>query len=192
MTSILESFNDPHARHAMIVHLPIAGSLLGLALLALLAAFRFKPVGLRVAVTAVYAAITVGAVLAADAGEAAEENVEHSVPALTSVEESALEAHEEAGEGAWVWLLAPAALSLGMFVPKKKLRVIAGGATLLAAAASAGWISWTGHLGGELVYTHGLGVPAREKAAGADVARPEQPAGRDRDGERNGEEDDNR
>lgn len=42
MTSILESLNDPHARHAMMVHLPIAGSLLGLGLVVLLAAFRFN------------------------------------------------------------------------------------------------------------------------------------------------------
>jgi len=186
MTSILESLNDPHARHAMMVHLPIAGSLIGLGLLVLLAAFRFKPIGLRVAVTAVYAAITVGAVLAVDAGEAAEENVERSVPALTAAEEAALETHEEAGEGAWAWLLAPAALSLGMFVPKKKLRVIAGVATLLAGAAGAGWMSWTGHLGGELVYTHGLGVPARGQA-GADGAAPSRPS---EERERRQEEDD--
>jgi len=190
MTSILESLNDPHARHAMMVHLPIAGSLIGLGLLVLLAAFRFKPVGLRVAATAVYAAITIGAVLAADAGEAAEENVERSVPALTAAEEAALEAHEEAGESAWVWLLAPAALSLGMFVPKKKLRVMAGVATLLAGAAGAGWVSWTGHLGGELVYKHGLGVPARGQAGADAAALSGQPAGRERDREERREEDD--
>ncbi len=116
---------------------------------------------LRIAVTAVYAVITVGAVFAVDAGEAAEERVEHSTPPLSAAEEAALEAHEEAGEGSWAWLLAPAVLSMGLYLPKKKLRVAAGALTLLAGVAGAGWMSWTGHLGGELVYTHGLGVPAR-------------------------------
>ncbi len=98
MQSILESLNDPHARHAIMVHLPIAASVIGVGLLVLLAVFRFKPIELRLAVSGLYIAATIGALLASNSGEAAEENVERSVPALSAVEESA-EEHEEMGIG---------------------------------------------------------------------------------------------
>lgn len=162
---MLSSFADPHARHALLVHLPIVLGVLGIVPCLVFALSGFKSKVARAVCIAWFAAASAGAWLAAEAGEEAEERVEGT--ALTPVEKAAIHEHEELGEGGWVWPLIPAVLLGATLVPKKQVRV---GAGVLAAAASVGvavWIAQTAHLGGRLVYVHGLGVPERGAAVDA-------------------------
>lgn len=95
--------------------------------------------------------LTVGGGLAAvQTGEQDEEVVERVVP------ESFIEQHEERAE-AFVWVSgAVLALALGALVLKKEgaRRVLATGVTA-GTLAMALLAAWTGHSGGELVYSHG-------------------------------------
>ncbi|MCC6678828.1 MAG: hypothetical protein IT436_16990 [Phycisphaerales bacterium] len=173
LQDLMQTLNDPHARHAMMVHLPIAGAFLAMFISLIWALTRFRSTGLGASAAVLFLTASLGAALAANAGEAAAESVEGSP--MTPTEKAALEQHEELGENGWIWPLIPAALiGLAAFsrspAPGKitRIRVVTG---LLALAGSVGvsvWVANTAHTGGALVYTHGLGVPAR----GAAPARP--------------------
>ncbi len=168
---MLSSFADPHARHALLVHLPIVFGVLGIVPCLVFAVSGFKSKIARVVCIAWFAAASAGAGLAAGAGEEAAEGVESA--ALTPVEKAAIHEHEELGEGGWMWPLIPAVLVAVTLVPKKQVRV---GAGVLAAAASVGvavWIAQAAHLGGRLVYVHGLGVP--ERGTALDAVPPASP-----------------
>ncbi len=170
--SFADAFNDPHARHALLVHIPIA-----LALLGILPALAWLVTGARQRTLALvasccFAIASAGAALAAEAGEDAAESVEKA--GLTTVEKQALEKHEELGENGWVWPLIPCVvLLLAGFPQKGGLRLGLGALGVLAGAGVGVWVALTGHAGGQLVYTHGLGVPARTPGAAA----PAKPGG---------------
>lgn len=178
LNDLLQSLNDPHARHAMMVHLPIAGSLLGLLLTFIWALTRFRSTGLGSAAAVLFLCGSLGAALAARAGEAAADGVEGT--ALSAAEKQALESHEELGENGWIWPLIPAALiGLGLIArtpePKQvnRIRVAMGVLGLVGGVGVAGWVATTAHEGGKLVYTHGLGVPARGAGPAAPGALPQ-------------------
>lgn len=161
-SAIMDSFADPHARHAILVHWPIVLMPVGLALLLWFAGTGFKRRGVGVAAVLALLGATGGAGLAAGAGEEAYERVEHATPALNAGEKAALERHESLGEGAWLWPAGCAALAAGGLIPKP--RRLGVGLGLLAIVATLGVsvrFAWTAHTGGVLVYEHGLGVPAR-------------------------------
>ncbi|HRQ73012.1 MAG TPA: hypothetical protein PLU35_08300 [Phycisphaerales bacterium] len=162
MQGILETLQDPHARHAMLVHFPIVLALVGIVPLIIHLAMKARSRGLGLALVAWYAAASIGAALAANSGEAAEEGVE--ALSLTPAEQAALERHEELGENGWIWPLIPAAFAAATLVPRPRLRIAAGGLAIAAGAGVAVWVGATAHAGGELVYKHGLGVPARGAA----------------------------
>mgnify|MGYP001226824110 CR=1 FL=1 len=159
MQGMLDTLQDPHARHAMLVHFPIVLALIGVVPLVIHLAMKARSRGLGLALLAWYAAASIGAALAANSGEAAEEGVE--ALSLTTAEQAALERHEELGENGWIWPLIPAALAAVTLVPRPRLRIAAAGLALAAGAGVAVWVGATAHAGGELVYKHGLGVPAR-------------------------------
>ena len=159
---MLSSFADPHARHALLVHLPIVFGLLGIVPCLVFAATGFKSKAARVVCIAWFLVASAGAGVAAISGEEAEEGVEHS--GLTAIEDEALEAHEELGEGGWIWPLIPAVLIGVTFVPKKQLRIGAGSLAVIASVGVAVWMAQTARLGGKLVYVYGLGVPERGAA----------------------------
>ncbi len=162
LDSLIQTLEDPHARHAAFVHAPIVLCLLApVAAIALaITRFRHRPTGLLL--IAVLLAASLGAGLAAGAGEEAYERVEESTPPLTTLEHDALEKHEELGEGGWMWPAGAAVLAALTLVPVPKLRLVAGGLTVAACLGVAGWAAVAGHTGGQLVYEHGLGVPARQ------------------------------
>ncbi len=159
---MLSTFADPHARHAILIHLPIVFGLLGIIPCLVFAATGFKSKAARVVCIVWFLMASAGAVLAANSGEEAEELVEHS--GLTAVEEEALEEHEELGEGGWMWPLIPAVLIAVTAVPKKQIRFAAGSLAVVASVGVAVWVAQTAHLGGKLVYVYGLGVPDRGTA----------------------------
>lgn len=162
LQDISNALADPHARHAMMVHWPIVLMPVALALLVWFAATRRKMKTVGIAAVVAFLGAMAGAGLAAGAGEEAYERVEDASPPLTAAEHDALERHEELGEGAWLWPLGCAALAAGALLPRPKK----AGALFLALAVIASLgvtarFAWTAHTGGELVYTHGLGVPSR-------------------------------
>lgn len=180
---MLSAFTDPHTRHALLGHLPIVFGLLGIVPCLVFAATGFKSKAARLVCIAWFALASVGAGLAAGAGEEAAEGVERG--AITTAEKSAIHEHEELGEGGWMWPLIPAALIAVTLAPKKQVRI---GAGALAAAASVGvavWIAQTAHLGGRLVYVYGLGVP--ERGAAVDGVWP--PRGEVGEDEQDGDDD---
>jgi len=159
MNELLQTWNDPHARHAALVHLPIAIGLLGVPLLVALAGTRFKSNALRLAAVAAFAVAALGAWMAAEAGEAAAEVAEAG--GLSQLEHAALEKHEELGELGATWPVVVGVLVLVTFVNVKAVRLSAGALAVVASVVFATWVGLTAHAGGRLVYTHGVGVPQR-------------------------------
>lgn len=157
LANILDSLNDPHARHAMLVHTPIVLGSLGVVPLIALAATKFRNVTLKVVCIAWFLVASGGAAMAINAGEAAEETVEGGLAPAAAL---ALEKHEELAENGWLWPLIPAALVGLTFIRKRTAAVAAGALAIAAGAGVAGWVALTAHEGGRLVYKHGVGVPA--------------------------------
>jgi hypothetical protein len=159
MNSLLESLADPHARHAMFVHLPIVLGLLGIAPLIALAFTRFTSRGLRVATIAWFLFLSASAGLAAVSGNAAAQGLENGATALAPDDRAAVAVHEQRGERAWIWPLIPAALLAAGTHPR--WRTTAGTGAVLAGLGVAIWFGVIAHAGGRLVYARGLGVPVR-------------------------------
>lgn len=158
-------FNDPHARHAMIVHWPIVLCAL-LPLLVLLVAFTkgknrtliFLALGASVLACA-------SAFMAERSGEAAEFSLSARYAPISAAEGAAVHEHEELGENGWVWPLIPGVFLGVLTVPIKRSTTRWGliAMALLGSFAGVAWVSLTAHAGGKLVYAHGLGVPGRVK-----------------------------
>lgn len=159
--SFRQSLNDPHALHAMLVHFPIVMSLFGAALLIALALVGFRSRGLKLLIAMVFLIASAGALMAKSAGEEAEEHLEEHIPPLTQVEHDAVEEHEDVGSWVWVWALAPAALTGLSLTKRRRVRLVMGLAALATGLGAAGAAGYTAHLGGRLVYVHGLGTPDR-------------------------------
>lgn len=159
--SMRQSLNDPNAFHAMTVHLPIALGIVGALLAVAMALVGFRSRGLAAVTALCFLAASAGALVARSAGEDAAETLENPAAPLTVEEHFAVEEHEEAGENLWIWTLVPGALA-GMTVTKRRrVRLIVGVVAVAAAFAGAGATIRTAHLGGVLVYQHGLGAAER-------------------------------
>lgn len=157
--SMMQSLQSPARTHAMMVHLPVAGVMLGLMLVIALAITRGRSVGLRWAAFLTLLATTAGAVVAWQTGERAEGAITAS---LTPEAMDLLSEHYELGERAWIPIAAATALLLITLVRIVAVRMIGLGLTAIALLVALGWVSVTAHIGGKLVYVHGVGVPASE------------------------------
>jgi len=177
MPDIFATWSDPHARHAMLVHFPIVLGLLGVVPLLGLAFYKFNCRSMACACILWFVLASIGAGLAAGAGEEAEHSAEEVMPPLTSVEEAALHEHEELGEGGWRWPLIPAVLAAFTLIPRRPVRIAAGIAAIVASLGVALWVANTAHHGGKLVYTYGVGVPSRSASLSSDQPPAPQDAG---------------
>jgi uncharacterized membrane protein len=171
MNQFLESWADPHARHAMLVHTPIVLAMLGVPLVIAAAVLTGRSEGLarflRTLALAAFIVASGGALVAAQAGHAAADALQSHHPPLLPAEESAIAIHRSRGSIAWIWPLIPAAL-LGLAQCGNRGRSSAPWC-VLAVVASLGVATWYGviaHAGGRLVYRHGLGVPVRQSIVG--------------------------
>lgn len=181
-------FNDPHIRHAVLVHFPVVFGLLGiLPLLALLmTGLKSKP--MKVVCIAWFLLASGGAALAANSGEAAVDHLGVRSPNITHDEHEAIEAHEELAENGWIWPLVPAALVLLTFPGKGAIRKTAFVVSCVAALGVAGWVGLTAHRGGKLVYDLGIGVqtrtvpesPAKPPALDDDERSGDEPSAEDK------------
>lgn len=168
MDTLLESWNDPHSRHAMLVHLPIVLGTLGVVPLLALAWTGFKSDRLKWTIAACFLVASAGSLLAANAGQAAADRIERVWAPLSPLEREVIAQHERRGERAWIWPLIPAALVLATLSARRSVRLGAGTLAAAAACAVAVWMGVIGHAGGRLVYAHGLGVPERTMRAERD------------------------
>jgi len=169
---MLQSLDDPHSRHAILVHFPIVLGALGLIPVLAFAVKKFDSRWASGVCVVWFLGAMVGLGLASGAGEEAYERVESTRPPLSQAEEAALEEHESLGEGAWLWAL-PAVLLAGVtLVPKTPVRLGAGILLIAAAGMLGGFVAVTGHTGGKLVYEYGLGVPLRGQAPAAATGTP--------------------
>lgn len=190
MTAFLDLWSDPHARHAMLVHIPIFLGAFALIPLLFLGATRFRSTALKLLCVLWFVGASLGALVAIEAGEEAEETVEHGLVPLTLAAEQTLERHEELGERGWIWPLIPAALVALTLVPAgapredgtRRRRTLQVGAGVLAMAASVGlgvWVGLVADQGGRLVYVHSAGVPA-QTGSQPDAASADSPVNRER------------
>ncbi len=168
MESMLESLRDPHARHAMMVHLPIIFGLLGVVPLAALCLNRLRSDRLRWIVVAWFLTLSLSSLVAAHSGAAAARNLERLSPPLHPRDAAAVAKHEHRGGRAWIWPLIPCALVA--LTARPRVRPYAGAAAMVAAAGVALWFGVIAHVGGRLVYARGLGVPARQVEDAVQVA----------------------
>lgn len=175
----------PQALHAATVHFPVALAILGVPLL-LLAALRKKDSTLRWLTTAAYAALAISAFVAVFTGERTAEAVPDGAPQEAW---DLIAQHEEMAEKVWVFAVATAVLAALSALKNPKVRKAGMILAIIAAVATAGWVSLVGHLGGSLVYQHGVGtpdlgaspdaqppVPAESGEAGAESVGPEDDA----------------
>ena len=140
----------PDPLHPSIIHFPIALSLVGV-LLDLLSRFRrarsLEPAG---AVLMVLAAA--GAVVAVLTGHAASD--EAVVPKAAA---ALVGRHEQLGEIA-MWLLIGVAVIRLLLAARGWFRGVAAWAYLVLAATAAVVVGYQGHLGGQIVFKHGVGT----------------------------------
>lgn len=166
MNHWLEALNDEHARHALLVHLPITLSIVGALPLIALAIGGFKNKTLKWVCIGCFTIASAGGYFAMEAGEDATKHIyqEHN-PRPTQAEREAIHEHDELGEKVWIWAILPAVLIGVSLVPKRKIAVTAGALGLAAGLWSGVWVVRTGDAGGRLVYAWGLGTPDRGETA---------------------------
>lgn len=132
--------------HLMLNHLPVLGTLFGLALLAW--ALLRRNEALQRAALATFVLTALAAIPVFLTGEPAEEIVED----LAGTAEAAIEAHEEAAVIALIAIEALGATALAALLLFRK-RIVPrplAGAALVFALATAGWMAQTANLGGRI------------------------------------------
>jgi uncharacterized membrane protein len=132
--------------HLMLNHLPVLGTVFGLALLAWALLRRNETMQRAALGTFILAALT--AIPVYLTGEPSEEMVEH----LAGTAEQAIEAHEEAAVVALIAVEALGAMALAALLLFRK-RVMPRpmvGAALVFALVTAGWMAQTANLGGRI------------------------------------------
>lgn len=143
--------------HAAIVHLPIAVAVLGVLLIVGLLLSGGKSAGLRWISVLIYLLGAGAAFLAVQSGEASVGEL--SLP-LQEPAQAVLHRHEELAEPLWIGMLVMAALTAMSAAKSTGLRVMVLTLALLGSISLAGWVGYTGHQGGRLVYEFGVGVPS--------------------------------
>lgn len=172
MNSMTSLFNDPHARHAIIVHWPIVMCSIAPVLVLLVALTRAKKKSLLLVAIGCCLLGSAGAFMAEGSGEGAEDSLEMRYSPISSAEGRAVHEHEELAENGWIWPLIPAGCLGLCLVPFKPpfARALLLTLALLSSAGVTVWVALTAHAGGTLVYVYGLGVPERGKAGAAPPA----------------------
>lgn len=159
-------------RHAMLVHMPIALSVLCVVPAIWLAIRNGKVAPLRWVVIGMTAALALSATGAKLSGEEAEETVEG---AISEAGEELLHEHEELGEKVWMLAVACCGVTALGFVRKDKLRVGSAWGAAVLTIVTAGWTANTGHHGGKLVYEFGAVTPTNAAPEIAETTSADDP-----------------
>lgn len=168
-TDILDAWNDPQMKHAMVVHMPITLSIIA-AILGLLLAFQPRSVWLRSLALIAVLLLAASAWVASGSGEAAEAGIEG---ALTSAAAEELDEHEDMGALVWFFAACAGGLVALTFIPQRTVQHIAGALSAVGLLLIAAWTAVVAHHGGTLVYEFGVGAPRSIGAAsGANASDP--------------------
>lgn len=169
--NISELLSNPSMIHAAIVHMPIAAAFIGLIFVILSALFHRNNT-VRALTALLFVIVVVSAYVAIETGEDARDLVPSTLPTAVWDQVSAHKAAAEKVLYAGAFTLACLVLSL---IRVDAIRI--GGLLFAAVGAIATNIfcASTGHLGGALVYNHGVGTPFVHQAAPAPTAEPLTP-----------------
>lgn len=165
LRSAIDSLSDPSIRHAAMVHMPIVLASI-CTLLALAAALLHKNVTVRVIAVVAAALFVVSCFVTVNSGENAEDAIKGVLP---NEVDDILHEHEEMAEKLWMFAAAATGLLLLSAIPKPIVRHGSAALAVITCASAIGWVTITAHLGGTLVYTHGIGTP-RPGARPADAS----------------------
>ncbi|GMU91947.1 MAG: hypothetical protein AMXMBFR4_10050 [Candidatus Hydrogenedentota bacterium] len=166
---LFEMLDNASAVHAAIVHMPIALAVVGIPLVYLCAVTTAGGEALRWVAVACYALLALCGYVAYLTGEGAEARIPAGAPAeLWKLENM----HAQMGE--WVWILgAFTAVILALSAARVRgVRPTMMAVAMVASLGTGGWVAYTAHLGGTLVYVYGAGTPAMDRYA-APAAMPE-------------------
>lgn len=159
----LDVFGTEPMRHAIVVHFPIVLAILGAPLVYIIAVVDTERNTLRWLGVACYALLAVSALVSSWTGERAYDHVPPTAPA--EISDLAVE-HGDMAEKVYLFAAGTGLLILASFVKHKGARKVALFAAMAASLWTAGWVSMTGHRGGQLVYEHALGTPAFTRGGG--------------------------
>lgn len=158
--NITELLSNPSMIHAAIVHMPIAAAVIGLILVILSAIFHRNNT-VRAVTALVFLVLVSTAYLAIESGEDARELVPNTLPNAVWENISAHAASAEKVLYAGAFTLACLVISL---IRIDMIRIFALLLAAVGAIATNIFCANTGHLGGVLVYNHGVGTPLVHQA----------------------------
>jgi uncharacterized membrane protein len=151
--------------HAMLVHFPIAISIVGLIMLVIFSFTGGTNNGWRWACVLIYCIGMSTAFLAAQAGGSAMHNAAGHV--TSDAVTARMHEHAQMGSKVWMFLAVTTTLITLTAIPYNGPRIGFLVLSVVSALATVGWIGVTAHHGGTLVYAHAVGVEREEeKAAG--------------------------
>ncbi|MCI0364964.1 MAG: DUF2231 domain-containing protein, partial [Phycisphaerales bacterium] len=173
--NIFDALKHPAHRHAMLVHWPIALAILGL-VLAVLAVLLPKNNLAKIVALGAYGLLLVMSWVTVQSGDAAHDAI--TMPLSNEVHEL-IERHEDMANKLW-WFVAGALVLLivGFFGPQRPsaVRIGASWIAVVINVIAVGWVSLTAHLGGTLVYEHGVGIRPPGETMGNQVTPTTAPA----------------
>jgi uncharacterized membrane protein len=141
--------------HAVSVHFPVAMSAIGVLVVLIAALVPQDGPALRRFAAGYYFLLTLLAWLAVQTGERATSRLNGQMP--VEIWEIVNQHENMAEKTAWFALATGAFLVFSFFGQRLFSRWMMGIA-IASSIATAAWVGYVGHLGGTLVYTHGLGV----------------------------------
>lgn len=156
ISQFLDAWGQPAMRHAMLIHLPIALSIVGLPLLVVAAVLKRHRGPILWTAIALYLAMAAAAYVTKLSGEDAKEAIEGS---LAEPAEAVLEEHEELGDRVWLLAAAVAVIGGASLARPAAVRITASWLAVASGLFAAGWVANTADHGGRLVYEHGAGTP---------------------------------
>lgn len=170
--NISELLSSPSMIHAAVVHMPIAAAFIGLIFVILSALFHRNNT-VRALTALLFMIVVVSAYVAIETGEDARDLVPNTLPSAVWDQ---LSAHKAAAEQV---LYAGAFTLLCLVLSLIRFDVIRIGGLLFAAVGAIAtniFCANTGHLGGALVYNHGVGTPMVHQAPAVPAVEPATPA----------------
>lgn len=162
MSEFIAVLYNPAMMHAAAVHLPIALAILGAPLLVLAVVLGDRTRAVRLMTVGCYLLLAVSAIATVQTGLQANHALPMEAELIPQEVRDRVHTHEEAAEKVWLFGAGTAVLAAVGLSGIRWLRTTANVLGIAAALATAGWVAYTGHQGGMLVYAHGLGTPALE------------------------------
>ena len=173
MEDMLSILHKPSMLHSAVVHLPIALCTFGLGLL-VLAAILYRNQTIRAVAAMTYGVAAAAAYVAAISGAGANAHVPVNIPAIVS---DIRDDHMDMGVKIQYAAAVTGLLVLLSLARWHNVRIAFTLLAIVAGIGSAGLVAYTGHLGGKLVYEHGIGTPNAAPAPVAAAAAPDAAGG---------------